>query len=127
MNLFFKSKLSKIKSLYCNLDVILLSDQILYYFLVRIKGNLLEIFLVKENGMKQDYLNQDEAKYPQKAAHYKRIFWVFAILFMVGGLSYYVYTYHPSFLSGNWVLLMFLLCPLMHFFMHNGHGGHGHK
>ena len=30
-----------------------------------------------------------------------------------------------EFFRENWFLLMLLICPLMHFFMHRGHGSHG--
>lgn len=82
-------------------------------------------FEEKGGRMKRDYLNQDDTGEQQKVTSHKRIFWVLAILFIVGGLLYYAY--YSNFLGGNWVLLMFLLCPLMHMFMHNSHGGHGHK
>jgi hypothetical protein len=31
---------------------------------------------------------------------------------------------HWGHLAGNWIYLILLLCPLMHLFMHGGHGGH---
>lgn len=30
-----------------------------------------------------------------------------------------------EFFRENWFLLMLLICPLMHFFMHRGHGSNG--
>lgn len=29
-----------------------------------------------------------------------------------------------EFFRDNWFILMLLICPLMHFFMHRGHGSH---
>ncbi|HGH5989352.1 TPA: DUF2933 domain-containing protein [Morganella morganii] len=31
-----------------------------------------------------------------------------------------------EFFRDNWFLLMLLICPLMHFFMHKGHSSHSH-
>ncbi len=43
--------------------------------------------------------------------------------------AYFLITEHRAHLSGLLYFLPFLLllaCPLMHVFMHRGHGGHGH-
>ena len=37
---------------------------------------------------------------------------------------FYLLREHWSHLSGTWPYLLLLLCPLMHLFMHRGHGGH---
>lgn len=37
---------------------------------------------------------------------------------------FYLLREHWSHLSGTWPYLLLLLCPLMHLFMHHGHGGH---
>ena len=48
-----------------------------------------------------------------------------AIVFM-GIAGYYLLAEHRAhvFAALPWVIL--LLCPLLHVFMHRGHGGHGH-
>jgi hypothetical protein len=38
---------------------------------------------------------------------------------------FFVIREHWEHLTGRWVYLLLLLCPLMHFFGHGGHGGHG--
>jgi hypothetical protein len=37
---------------------------------------------------------------------------------------FYLLREHWSHVIGTWPYLLLLLCPLMHLFMHRGHGGH---
>ena len=39
--------------------------------------------------------------------------------------AFYLATEHTAHLLGALPFLVFLACPLMHLFMHHGHGGHG--
>jgi len=39
--------------------------------------------------------------------------------------AFYLWTEHRAHLLGVAPLLIFLLCPIMHLFMHGGHGHHG--
>lgn len=50
------------------------------------------------------------------------------ILFVLAAIvGIYLWFEHGShILSASPFLIFILLCPLMHFFMHKGHGGHGH-
>lgn len=41
-------------------------------------------------------------------------------------LGFLVYTGHSAHLLGLLPYLLILACPLMHIFMHGGHGGHRH-
>lgn len=41
--------------------------------------------------------------------------------------AFYLWTEHRAHLLGALPFLIFLICPLMHFFMHRGHGGHDDK
>jgi hypothetical protein len=41
---------------------------------------------------------------------------------LIGG--FYLLREHWNHVTGNWVYLLLLACPLMHLF--HGHGGHGH-
>jgi hypothetical protein len=43
----------------------------------------------------------------------------------IGGI--YLWMEHRAHLSGVLVFLPLLLCPLMHLFMHHGHGDHSDK
>lgn len=38
-----------------------------------------------------------------------------------------IWQYGLAGLSDNWFYLILLACPLMHFFMHRGHGHEGHR
>ena len=54
--------------------------------------------------------------------------WV--LLAFIAVAAYFLITEHRAHLSGLLYYLPFLLllaCPLMHLFMHRGHGGHGHE
>jgi Protein of unknown function (DUF2933) len=39
--------------------------------------------------------------------------------------GFYLVTEHTAHFFGVLPFLIFLACPLMHLFMHHGHGGHG--
>lgn len=46
-------------------------------------------------------------------------------LLMVAAIGgFYLLREHWDHVAGNWVYLLLLACPLMHVFMHHGHGGH---
>jgi hypothetical protein len=50
--------------------------------------------------------------------------WIWVTLAVV--LGYFLITEHRAHLFGALPYLLVLLCPLMHLFMHHGHGGHDH-
>ena len=64
------------------------------------------------------------AKPTQNATGSRRwVFWMFLVLAL-----FYLGFEHRAHLAGTlrWLpLAILLLCPLMHVFMHKGHGGHG--
>lgn len=48
-------------------------------------------------------------------------------LVVIGGIAaYFLFDEHRAHLLGAFSYLILLACPLMHFFMHRGHGGHHH-
>ena len=48
-------------------------------------------------------------------------------LVVIGGIAaYFLFEEHRAHLFGAFSYLILLACPLMHFFMHRGHGGHHH-
>ncbi len=52
--------------------------------------------------------------------------WIWLTLAVV--LGFYLFTEHRAHLFGALPFLLILLCPLMHLFMHHGHGGrHDHS
>ena len=48
-----------------------------------------------------------------------------AALGLIGATSYFLLMEHRQHLFTILPFLIFLMCPLMHIFMHGGHGGHG--
>ena len=47
-------------------------------------------------------------------------------LVVLGGVAlYFLLTEHRAHFFGALPFLLLLACPLMHLFMHHGHGGHG--
>ena len=53
-----------------------------------------------------------------------RAFWVAAAFFIIAGAL--LFTEHRAHVLGLLIYLPLLACPLMHFFMHGGHGHGGH-
>lgn len=51
---------------------------------------------------------------------------IVTILF-IAVIGFYLVTEHTAHFLGILPFLIFLLCPLMHIFMHHGHGGHNDK
>lgn len=49
-----------------------------------------------------------------------------ATLILTAAALYFLFVEHGEHLRPYLPMLVFLLCPLMHLFMHKGHGGHGH-
>ena len=58
-------------------------------------------------------------------------FWLtpkgFAAIGLIGAASYFLLMEHRQHLFEFLPFLIILACPLMHIFMHSGHGGHSHK
>lgn len=51
--------------------------------------------------------------------------WVFYGFLAIAG--FLLFTEHRAHLLGILPYLILLACPLMHLFMHHGHGGHDHR
>nr|WP_304487396.1 DUF2933 domain-containing protein [Chitinibacter sp. GC72] len=48
-------------------------------------------------------------------------------LLVIGAVAaYFLLTEHLAHVISALPFLLLLACPLMHIFMHHGHGGHGH-
>lgn len=61
----------------------------------------------------------------------KRSFWLtpngLAAMALIGAVLYFLLTEHRAHFIYALPYLILLLCPVMHIFMHRGHGGHaGH-
>lgn len=48
-----------------------------------------------------------------------------AALALIAGVLYFLLAEHRAHFFGALPYLILLLCPVMHIFMHRGHGGHG--
>jgi Flp pilus assembly protein TadB len=48
-------------------------------------------------------------------------------VFVALAAAAYLLSEHWGHVVGYWPYLLLLACPLMHLFMHRGHGGHGHS
>ena len=66
-----------------------------------------------------DHLQQDIPSFWRSPAA-----WTLVVVVAVGG--FYLLTEHAAHLFGALPYLILLACPLMHVFMHRGHGHHGH-
>ena len=73
--------------------------------------------MAHEHGPHNDNQQQSKAK------------WAFIGFLIIAG--YFLVTEHRAHLSGwlssYWIYLLLLACPLMHLFMHHGHGGHDER
>jgi len=73
-------------------------------------------------------MNHEHRHEPDSSKETKfRTKWVFIGFLVIA--AYFLVTEHRAHLSGwlssYWIWLLLLACPLMHLFMHGGHGGHG--
>ena len=53
----------------------------------------------------------------------RRYNWIFVVFLAIA--AFYLFTEHRAHLFGALPFLLLLACPLMHLFMHHGHGDHG--
>lgn len=53
-------------------------------------------------------------------------YWVGACVFLAIA-AFFLWEEHRAHLLGALPYLLLLLCPVVHLFMHRGHGGHGHQ
>ncbi|MBI2741648.1 MAG: DUF2933 domain-containing protein [Rhodospirillales bacterium] len=57
---------------------------------------------------------------------WRQRFWLVLIAFMAIG-GFLLLTEHRAHVLGVLPFLLLLVCPLMHLFMHHGHGHHGQR
>lgn len=69
---------------------------------------------------------QEIANSQSKFEHQKQWIWYSCLAIAAGVIGYFLFTEHRAHMQGALPYLIFLLCPLLHFF-HFGHGkGHSH-
>ena len=49
------------------------------------------------------------------------------LIVFIGAAGFFLLTEHRAHIFGYLPYLVLLLCPLMHIFMHKGHGNHGNS
>ncbi|MCW8399411.1 DUF2933 domain-containing protein [Legionella sp. PATHC038] len=77
--------------------------------------------------MSSEHQQHSQQKPPEGRHFWRTLPGVIALIIIVI-IGYYLIAEHgahiASFLGASPFLLLILLCPLMHLFMHKGHGGH---
>lgn len=63
---------------------------------------------------------------PRKTPWWKSPSGITAIFF-ISIAGYFLLREHAAHIGNNWIWLIFLLCPLMHVFMHGGHDHGSHN
>ncbi|MCI0487405.1 MAG: DUF2933 domain-containing protein [Blastocatellia bacterium] len=77
----------------------------------------------KEGNQKEDHAPQKEDHAPQTPGLFQtRAGW--ALLVFLGIAGFFLWTEHRAHLFGILPFLLLLLCPLLHLFLHRGHGSH---
>jgi hypothetical protein len=80
---------------------------------------------------KEGFMDHDHRYEPDRDGMKSKAKWVFIGFALIA--AYFLITEHKAHLSGYmqyWPLLLVLACPLLHLFMHGGHGSHadhGHR
>jgi hypothetical protein len=67
----------------------------------------------------------NEEKHPQPDVVTRRMKQVFVLFAIIGG--FFIVAEHRAHLIPYLPWLFLAACPLMHVFMHHGHGGHDHR
>ena len=69
-------------------------------------------------------MNQSDDAAPQQSSFWKSKAGLVAIAFLLIA-AFLLLSEHRAHLLGYLPFLLLLACPLLHLFMHGGHGGHG--
>lgn len=59
-----------------------------------------------------------------RSASFWRTFPGICAIALIAATVFYLATKHTAHFFGAWPYLFLLACPIMHLFMHHGHGGH---
>jgi len=71
-------------------------------------------------------MNHDQAHHQEPPSFWRSRYAV-GLIVMGAVAGYFLLTEHLAHVVGALPFLLLLACPLMHVFMHHGHGGHGHR
>ena len=66
-------------------------------------------------------MHPNQSEFPPSHGLVRSVFWVFAAI-----AAFYLLTEHTAHVFGVLPWLLILACPLMHVFMHHGHGHGSH-
>ena len=64
-----------------------------------------------------------EVESPRPGEHQPRTNWI--LIGFLAVAAFFLITEHTAHVLGALPYLILLLCPILHFFMHRGHGAHG--
>ena len=70
-------------------------------------------------------MNHDHTLHDAEPVPFWRSRYAIGLLVLGSVAAYLLLSEHRAHFLGALPLLLLLSCPLMHVFMHNGHGGHG--
>ena len=70
-------------------------------------------------------MNHDPSQSGSEPKGFWRSRYALGLLVMGGVATYFLLSEHRAHIFGALPFLLLLACPLMHVFMHHGHGGHG--
>ncbi|MCO5118640.1 MAG: DUF2933 domain-containing protein [Burkholderiaceae bacterium] len=71
-------------------------------------------------------MTHDHASHPQsvQSGGFRRSHYAIGLLVLGTVAGYFLWVEHRAHLTQWWPYALVLACPLMHVFMHKGHGGH---
>ena len=69
-------------------------------------------------------MNQDPSQHDSEPKAFWRSRYAIGLLVMGAIAAYFLLSEHRAHFFGALPFLLLLACPLMHVFMHHGHGGH---
>ena len=70
-------------------------------------------------------MNHDHSQHDSEPKGFWRSRYAIGLLVLGAIAAYFLLTEHRAHFFGALPFLLLLACPLMHVFMHHGHGGHG--
>lgn len=70
-------------------------------------------------------MNHDDSQHGSQPKGFWSSRYAFGLLVMGAIAAYFLLSEHRAHFFGALPFLLLLACPLMHIFMHRGHGGHG--